>query len=518
MHRVHSLRFACLTLLALTTTLADNLCAQVTAGPQHRPGRRSICRSNDILYLVAFTDTGEVTLWQQPEGASTWSALPIAGGINDINSGITTNVPTNYAAATSTNDGVLHIAWGRASYPSFYEFYYRAIDPRTGTAVTNILNTTAYVGTGNTNRSDSIEIAAVDNAGSGQPAVYLTAQGSSSWITRLLRFERTAAGWPTTPAPTDLGNMSSSASSQRPRIAVGPNGTVHTAFYNNSGNGNWTYRAWNGAWGPQVTIGTGTARQDNTGDISVDPQGVVHMVHNHWLTTTQSEVRYQTLVAGTWSSPIVAHTPAAGYSLDNLLAITTDVFGAAYVTYFNSVGDAVYRATSGGSFAAETILLPTGLTQPTWPVVRGALFPANNRNYCELDLAYRWIVTPPDQVFHLRIDTCSCATMGVGFSGAWTSGATGAINLNGATTNDFSLCLIGLDLLETPVPALGCPCPLLVDPVIVVAGLVDATGGAQVSIAMPPSSVGTTLWAQWLTLDPNLTNCRSTTYAGRFVP
>src|SRR5690606_41863964 len=78
-----------------------------------------------------------------------------------------------------------------------------------------------------------------------------------------MRIDRSATGWPVAPAPTDLGNMSCSASSQRPRIAVGPNGTVHTAFYNNNGNGNWAYRAWNGSWGTQTTIGTGTVRQDN---------------------------------------------------------------------------------------------------------------------------------------------------------------------------------------------------------------------------------------------------------------
>ncbi|HEX5051830.1 MAG TPA: hypothetical protein VFZ65_08670 [Planctomycetota bacterium] len=518
MQRAHSVRSGRLPLLVLVAALAGDLCAQVTTGPQHRPGRRSICRHDDTLYLVAFVDTGEVTLWRRPEGASAWAPVPITGGINDSNSGITTSVPTNYAAVTATNDGVLHIAWGRASYPSFYEFYYRAIDPVAGTAVTNILDTTAFVGTNNLNRSDSIEIAAVDDAGSGQPAVYLTAQGSSSWVTRLLRFERTATGWPATPAPADLGNMSASASSQRPRIAVGPNGTVHTVFYNNSGNGNWVYRPWNGSWGAQVILGTGTVRQDNTGDVSVDPQGVVHAVYNHWLTTTQSEVRYQTLVGGSWSAPSVVHTPPANYSLDNLLAITTDVFGAAYVTYFNSNGDAVYRATSGGGFTAETVLLPTGLSPPSWPVVRGALFPVDNRNQCEIDLAYRLIATVPEQVLHVRVDTCTCATLGIGFSGAWTNGATGEVDLTGAAPNAFALCVLGLDLLPTPVPALGCPCPVFVTPEVLALQLVGAGGAAQVSVPIPAMPIGTTLWAQWLTLDANLANCQSTGYSGRYVP
>ena len=177
MHNAHSVRPARYLMLALLAAFAGDLCAQVTSGPQHRPGRRSICRYDDTLYAVAFVDTGELTLWAQPEGSGTWTQVVIAGGINDSNSGITNSVPTNYAAMTATNDGVLHIAWGRGSYPTFYEFYYRAIDPVAATTVTNVLNTTAFVGTSNLNRSDAIEIAAVDDAGAGQPAVYLTAQG-----------------------------------------------------------------------------------------------------------------------------------------------------------------------------------------------------------------------------------------------------------------------------------------------------------------------------------------------------
>src|SRR5690606_10930171 len=118
MHRTNSTRFVRFLLLALVATVAGDLCAQATTGPQHRPGRRSICRYNDTLYLVAFVDTGELTLWSQPEGGAGWTPVTIAGGINDASSGITTNVPTNYAAMTATNDGVLHIAWGRGFYPS----------------------------------------------------------------------------------------------------------------------------------------------------------------------------------------------------------------------------------------------------------------------------------------------------------------------------------------------------------------------------------------------------------------
>lgn len=517
MHQAHPTRRAGALCLILLAALASNLCAQATSGPQHRPGRRSLCRFDDTMYLVALADTGEVTLWRRYEGDSAWSAVPITGGINDSSSGITTNVPSNYAAVTATSDGVLHIAWGRGSYPTFYEFYYRAIDPVAGTAVTNILNTTSYVGTTNSNRSDSVEIAAVDDAGNGQPAVYLTAQGTSNWRTRMLRFERTASGWPLTPAPTDLGIMSVTASSQRPRLAVGPDGTVHTVFYNNAGSGDWVYRPWNGSWGAQVILGDGTVRQDNTGDISVDPQGVVHAVYNHWLTTSQSEVRYRTLNSGSWSTHTVVHTPPSGYSLDNRLAITTDIFGEAYVTYFNNLGDAVYRASTAGTFSSETVVLPTGLVQPTWPIVRGALFPAANRNYCEIDLAYRWILTPPEQVMDVRIDTCTCASLGIGFSGAWTPGATGEVDLTGATPNHFALGLFSLDLLENPTPALGCPCPIFVTPTVVVLRIVDAAGAAQVSVPMPASAVGTTLWSQWLTLDGNLGNCVSSEYAGRYV-
>lgn len=518
MHRASPLRSVRLLFFALAALLVGDLCAQATTGPQHRPGRRSLCRYDDTLYLVAFADTGEVTLWSQPEGSLTWTPIAITGGINNATSGITTNVPTNYAAMTATNDGVLHIAWGRGSYPSFFEFYYRAIDPVAGVPVTDILNTTSYVGTTNTNRSDSVEIAAVDDAGSGQPAVYFTAQGSSSWVTRLMQFERTATGWPTTPLPTDLGMMSTSASSQQPRIAVGPNGTVHTSFYNNAGSGDWVYRPWNGSWGTQVILGDGTVRRDLTGDISVDPTGTVHAVYNHWLTATQSEVHYETLVGGMWSGPTIVHTPPASYSLDSRLAITTNVFGDAYIAYFNSVGEAVYRESTGSGFSAESILLPAGLTQPTWPIVRGALFPTDNRNQCDIDLAYRWLVSTPEQVFHLRTNTCTCATLNIGFSGAWTPGGTGEVDLTGATPNDFALGAFGLDLLDLPVPALGCPCPIFVTPSVVTAGLVDASGAAQVSVPLPPTPVGTTLWVQWVTLDGNLTNCKSSNYGGRYVP
>lgn len=505
-------------LLALVAMLGGNLCAQATSGPQHQPYRRSLCRHGDMLYLVAFTNTGEVTLWRQPEGAAAFSQVTIAGGINDSSSGITTSVPTNMAAVTATNDGVLHIAWGRAAYPSYYEFYYRAIDPISGVAVTNILNTTAFLGTTNLNRSDSIEIAAVDDAGAGQPAVYLTSQGTSNWITRLLRLDRTASGWPLTPSPVDLGIMSLTQSSQRPRIAVGPDGTVHTVFYNNAGNGDWVYRPWNGSWGPQVILGDGTVRQDNTGDISVDPQGVVHAVYNHWLTTTQSEVRYQTLAGGSWSAPTVVDTPPANYSLDSLLAITTDVFGDAYVTYFNSAGDAVYRKKAGGGFSAETVVVPAGLTQPTWPVVRGALFPADNRNQCAIDLAYRLIVSQPAQVLHARVDTCTCASLGIATTGSWAPGATGNIALSGGVPNDFALTVLGLDQLAQPLPALDCQCPVFIAPQLVLAQLVDGAGTANVVVPIPPVMLGTTLWAQWLTLDGGLANCRSTTYASRYLP
>ncbi len=498
--------------------LAGQVIAQVTSGPQHRPGRRSLCRFDDTQYLVAFVDTGEVTLWRRPEGASAWNQVAIAGGINDASSGITTNVPTNYAAVTATVDGVLHIAWGRASYPSFYEFYYRAVDPVGGVPVTDVLDTTAYVGATNLRRSDAIEVAAVDDAGNGQPAVYLTAQGPSNWVTRLLRVERTASGWPVTPAPVDLGVMSVSLSSQRPRLAVAPDGTVHTVFYNNAGGGDWVYRAWNGGWGAQEILGDGTVRQDNTGDLSVDPQGVVHAVYNHWLSTSQSEVRYRTLVSGAWSAPTVVHTPPANYSLDNRLAIATDAFGNAYVAYFNDNGDAVYRASTGAGFGVETLVLPTGVVQPSWPIVGGALFPADNRNRCELDLVYRWIASTPEQVLHVRVDTCTCATLGIGFSGAWTTGATGEIDLTGGAPNDFALCALGFDLLPTAIPVLGCPCPLFVAPEVIAVQLVGGAGTAQISVPMPATPFGSTLWAQWVTLDGALSNCRDSVYAGRWVP
>ncbi|MEZ6037660.1 MAG: hypothetical protein R3F29_09275 [Planctomycetota bacterium] len=518
MHRAPASRLVRPLALALVAMFAGDLCAQATSGPQHRPGRRSMCRFDDTLYLAAFTDAGEVTLWKRPEGQGAWSPVPITGGINDANSGITTNVPTNYAAMTATSDGVLHVAWGRASYPSFYEFYYRAIDPVAGVVVTDILNTTAYLGTTNGNRSDSVEIAAVDDFGGGQPAVYLTAQGTSSWVTRLLRIERTASGWPVSPAPLDLGNMSSSASSQRPRIVVGPDGTVHTSFYNNSGSGNWVYRAWNGSWGPQVILGLGAGRQDNTGDVSVDPQGVVHAVYNHWVTTTTSEVRYQQLIGGVWTPPVVAHTPAAGYSMDNRLAMTTDVFGNAFVAYYNVNDEAVYRAGSAGSFGPEQLLLPSGIVAPGWPIVTGSLFPVANRNFCELDFAYRWVATAPDQVLDQRVGTCTCATLNIGFGGAWATGSTGQVLLTGAAPNDFALCALGMDRLFTPLPALGCSCPIFVTPEVLVVQLVDAAGAAQVTVPMPALPLGTTLWAQWLTLDAGLGNCRNTEGAARYVP
>lgn len=504
-------------MLVVLAAFAVDACAQVTSGSQHRPGRRSLVRHDDTLYLIALVDTGEVTLWRQPEGGG-WSQVTVAGGINDTSSGITTSVPTNLAAVTVTVDGVMHVMWGRASYPSFYEFYYRAIDPVAGTAVTNIVDMTAYVGTNNLNRSDAVEIAAVDDAGNGQPAVYLTAQGTSSWRSRMLRFERTASGWPVSPAPVDLGIMSTSASSQRPRLAVAPDGTVHTIFYNNNGNGDWVYRPWNGSWGAQEILGDGTVRQDNTGDVSVDPQGVVHVAYNHWLTTTQSEVHYRSRVNGVWSQPTLVHTPAANYSLDNRIAITTDTAGVAYVVYFNSNGDAVYRSGTGAGFSAENLLLPTGLTQPSWPVVRGALWPVDDRNRCEVDLAYRWIASPPEQVLHVRVDSCTCATLSISSSGSWATGSSGEFDLSGATQNDFALCALGFDLLPTPVPALGCPCPVFVTPEAVALQIVDAAGAAQVSIPLPSVSIGTTLWAQWLTLDATLTGCASTVYAGRYVP
>lgn len=501
----------------LLALLVGDLCAQVTSGAQHRPGRRSICRFDDTLYLIAFDASGELELLRQPEGATGWVPVAIANGINDASSGITTNVPTNYAAMTATNDGVLHVAWGRGSYPNFFEFYYRAIDPIAGAAVTNILNTTSYVGATTLNRSDAVEIAAVDDAGAGQPAIYLTAQGTSNWRTRLLQFERTATGWPTTPAPVDLGIMSVSMSSQRPRIAVGPDGTVHTVFYNNAGNGDFAYRPWNGSWGAQVVLGDGTVRQDNTGDVSVDPQGVVHAVYNHWVTQTQSEVRYKALVGGVWSSAVSVHTPVANYSLDNRLAITSNVFGDAFIAYFNSAGDAVYRVGSGSGFSAENLLLPTGLAQPTWPIVRGALFPAANRNVCGIDLLYRWVLTQPEQVFHARVDSCTCATLAIGVSGSWAPGGTGEVDLSGGALNDFALGIFSLDLMDNPVAALGCPCPIFVNPTVVVLRLVDAAGTAQVSVPMPPTSVGTTMWMQWVTLDSNLVNCQSSGYLGRYV-
>ncbi|MEO6595386.1 MAG: hypothetical protein ABIP94_11595, partial [Planctomycetota bacterium] len=425
---------------------------------------------------------------------------------------------TNSVAMAVSNDGVLHITWGRLTYPTFFQQFYRAVDPVAGAAVTGIVDVTAQVGATTASRTDSIDIAAVDNAGSGQPGVYFTAQTTSNWINQLMLLQRTGGSWAGA-VPVNLGLLSTSASSQQARLALTPNGVVHICFYNNAGNGDLVHRSFDGsAWSAQTILGDGTVRRDFSGDISADIAGTVHAVYNHWLSMTQSELHYRTLVAGTWSNAIVVHVPQNTADLDNRFSLAADVFGKAYVVYFDASDAIVYQAAQGGVFGAAVTLLPSGLAVPGFPAVRGSVFPPSNRQLCELDVVHRWIPSTPEQLFWQREITCSCNSVAIGFPGSWAPGATGTVALSGATPGHIALVVLGVDLLPLPVPVLSCPCPLFVTPDVLALAIVDAAGAAQVLVPVPLAPVGTTLWAQWLSFDLTLSSCGSSLYGARYVP
>ncbi|MEO6598185.1 MAG: hypothetical protein ABIP94_25860, partial [Planctomycetota bacterium] len=88
----------CAFAIATGTEHAKAQIEQITSGVQHAPGRRIMVRFDDTLYAVGIATGGSLDLWRRPEGAAAWSPVPIAGGINDPNSGIGASSPTNSVA------------------------------------------------------------------------------------------------------------------------------------------------------------------------------------------------------------------------------------------------------------------------------------------------------------------------------------------------------------------------------------------------------------------------------------
>jgi hypothetical protein len=352
-----------------------------------------------VLHCVSLERNAadEMTLIVQSssDGGATWSTQP--PNLNDDDSGLFDPDPASQCSVAIDDQGILHVLWGRYTYPSYFRQFYRRFDPATGDR-SDIIEISTITGAPLNARTSAMDIV-ID----GNNTVWISGHHPSSWVEHLLRSDQPYAA---DDSFTDLGAFSPSASAQNTRLAVDGSGRIHCSFYRNIAPGLYEHRIYDPASGWQLdtfVLGDTTGSNDYFGWLSSDALGSVHCAY----------VVNAASGSPLWSFRYRKWDEINGWSDEtSLFDATSDQFtGIASYKVFNIGCDetsgtvhAVYRdlANEGALVLAQKLatspefefveqLQPTTLGQHAYiyPTIRGTLYPAFNNTSLGLDITYQ---------------------------------------------------------------------------------------------------------------------------------
>ncbi|MCA8976075.1 MAG: hypothetical protein KDC98_15240 [Planctomycetes bacterium] len=516
--------------------LAAPLAAQTPIGTTEffNSQRRVIASSATHTHVAAIDPSGAVRIWSRPISGGSWTG---SAPVNDTTSGIGTAPVTTEVSLTITNDGFRHLTWARASYPSFYRQYYRAMAPN-GTFPGPIVELSTHAVTGgsvaapNGRRSDSFDIVAshygelVGTMTVRRSRVFLCAQGPGNWRNRLVEITPTigtSIDWGA-PVLRDAGLLSTSGSTQRARLAVDVNLAVHAVYYSNTVPGivhrrcaPYTYFIYGGdpfPWSAPATLSIGSGHTDVSADISAGLNGDVHVAYNHWTSATTSSLTHRVLTAGTWSAGDTVAT-FSGVDADYRFAIMAATSSGRVFLARPEAGDALWldNLTDAGTFEPLFRLRPAGSPATAGIAIQGSLWPDPDRAGCALRMVCRVPAGTPAQTCYHELDSCSfttgevaCSYEGRLFFSGHPFAATGydtTINLRDAHPGALRIFVAGFH--RYPVlgsPYYHCNCPLLVDPVLFV--MMAGTGTSEtLQLVLPLTAAGIRLHTQWFEMSLN---------------
>jgi hypothetical protein len=175
------------------------------------------------------------------------------------------------------------------------------------------------------NDDTTVDVEYVDGGTFSGAAVTMSAGGQASVVagkSRQLRvFDETGGGWPYEVAAYGVY--------ANPSAALGPDGSLHLAFYDWYAATLWHATDASGQWVAELV--------DNTGDVGhysaivVDGSGVVHIVYDFEESRVPMSVRHATNAGGSWH----LETIASGSYLGGWPAVAVDGSGVLYATYDN---------------------------------------------------------------------------------------------------------------------------------------------------------------------------------------
>lgn len=397
-------------------------------------------------------------LMHSADGGQTWSADPFM--FNDAASGYTPPNPVNGCTLAIDSTGTLHAIWVRYYYPTFYRQYYRNYNPATAMA-SAVLDMSGALSVSTTVASAEAAIA-VDAT----DTVWVAAQGTSSWTSRLLRSNLPGASDLNF---TSVGSISPSASAQSTELAVDAMGRIHCSYYRNVAPGNYEHRYFDPAtstWGASTTLGNTTAPNDYWGKLAADALGNVHALYVMDCASGATNVwkfRYKRWdVTSGWGPEVVLCD--AIYSQYNLIAnyqicslACDEASGKVAVFYRDLAAGGALRLAEKGladpAFTNRPDIMPASSVNYGYhaPSIRGSLFPASNNTGTNLDLTwhFRLTSTPPYSWMFQRVNVASAS---LNLSATPTIGTTVSIDLVSATDpNANFICVLALGSLPGTV-------------------------------------------------------------------
>lgn len=404
-------------LLVLCAALSAQVAVQTgpyasAGGNQHKHVVRGPAGTLYML-LVSQDASGNRPLMLQAssDGGATWAPLTVA--INDAMTGMSGANLTNGCCMAIDGTGQLHIVWGSYYYPTYYQQYYRQYDPLTGTLSATV-NLSTLVGASTTNRTSAMNIA-VDS----QDTIWIAAQGTTNWRTRLLRSDQPLAA---NLAFTDLGPCSVSASAQTVRLAIDDMDRVHASYYRNTGSGEYWHRIYDpaaGGWQSSTRLGNTAPTNDFYGMLAADTLGFVHALIGEDLgSTTTWNFQYRRWDAvGGWGPPIPVFSATtaqySGVANYRITALGCDEATGKVSIIFRDLANGgqlelIEKDVTATGFTALGPLTPPDPGQHAYylPAIRGAMWPPFNRTGADLDVSWRQVPPPgPYQLVFQRISS-----------------------------------------------------------------------------------------------------------------
>ena len=371
--------------------------------------------SNGNLFVLSLerTPNGEMPLIVQrsTDGGSTWTTLP--QNLNDSDSGLIDPDPASHCSMAIDDQGILHVLWGRYTYPSYFRQFYRRYDPVTGFR-SDIIEISTVTGAPLNSRTSAMDIL-ID----GDNTVWIAGHHPSSWVDHLLRSDQPYAA---DDAFTDQGSISPANSAQNTRLAVDTGGRIHCTFYRNTGEGQYEHRIYDpetGAWQLDTfVLGNTDGTNDYFGWVSADSLGSIHCAYVVDAVNSSPlwSFRYRSWDEfNGWSDETILfeattaqYTNISSYKIFNLGCDESN--GTVYAVYrdLSAGGELVLaeKSTTSPDFNISQQLQPPTLGEHTYtfPTLRGTLYPAFNNTSHGIDLTYQWRefsgIPPYSLVYH----------------------------------------------------------------------------------------------------------------------